>query len=235
MKKLSSISVILPAYNDALSLQQILPKLLRLLPKVASDFEIIIVNDGSKDNTQEVLEAFKKTDKRIKIVVHPTNQGYGAALSDGFESAAKEFIFYTDSDGQYDVDELVKLVSLMDTKVDIVTGFKLNRSDSWERKILGGLYNQMVKRLLGLKVKDVDCDFRLFRKKLLRFIPTAITSGGFDAAFVKALEQKKANFKEVGIYHYPRIYGTSQFFTPLRIAKSIIDVLHIWYYYRRYE
>ncbi len=230
MKKLSSLSVVLPAYNDALSLSKILPELLSLLPKLTSDFEIIIVNDGSKDNTQQVLEKFKKTEKRINTIYHNRNQGYGATLIDGFTKASKEFIFYTDSDGQYDVNELPLLVERMDDHTDIITGFKQGRSDSIDRKLIGAFYNVAVKKLLNLQVKDVDCDFRLFRASLLDGLSILVTSGGFDAGFIKALERKKARFKEVGVHHYPRQFGSSQFFTPKRVIKSLLDVGRAWYY-----
>ena len=229
-KKLTSLSVVLPAYNDAQSLQKILPKLHTILPLVASDFEIIIVNDGSKDNTQQILEDFKKTNKRVKVIHHLRNQGYGAALLDGFANVSKKFIFYTDSDGQYDVNELPLLVERMDDHTDIVTGFKQGRSDTIDRKLIGTFYNVAVKRLLNLQVKDVDCDFRLFRASFLDGLSTLVTSGGFDAGFIKALERKKARFKEVGVHHYPREFGTSQFFTPKRVIKSLLDVGRVWYY-----
>lgn len=223
--KLSSLSVVFPAFNDAESLPSIMAKIIKLLPKLADRYEIIIVNDGSKDDTVKVLEHLKRSIPFLRVIHHPQNLGYGAALSDGFKNAQNDYIFYTDSDGQYDVQDLEKLVSVFDGKTDIATGFKLKRLDPWYRKVIGNFYNQFVKFFFRLKVKDVDCDFRLFRRALINEIDFQIKSGAFDVEFIRRLQEKGARFKEVGVYHYPRIYGQSQFFNFSRITKSLWDLV----------
>lgn len=234
-QKLSSLSAVIPAYNDSRSLPILIRKAVRILAQVAKDYEIIIVNDASTDNTAETLKTLKRKIPFLKIITHGKNRGYGGALISGFNNASKEYIFYTDADGQYDVFELKKLVAAMDNRTDIVTGYKLQRSDPWYRLIIGKVYNQLLKVLLGLKVRDVDCDFRLFKRSLLKDIKLTIISGTFDAEFIMQLERKKAKFKEIPVHHYLRLYGTSQFFIFHRIARSLFDLGRLWVLQFTYE
>lgn len=212
MKRLSGLSVVFPAFNDSLSLPEIIKKTSRLLPSLATRFEIIIVNDASLDKTQFVLENLQKKVPFITIIRHQKNLGYGASLIDGFKRAKYDFIFYTDSDGQYDVLELKELVKAMDSKTEMVTGFKLNRSDSLIRKFVGSLYNQTIKIIFQLKVRDVDCDFRLFKRKILKNLGLKAKSGSFDAEFLKKIQERGVVIKEIPIHHYSRKFGCSQFF-----------------------
>ncbi|MCL4382313.1 MAG: glycosyltransferase family 2 protein [Patescibacteria group bacterium] len=228
MKKLSSLSVVYPVFNDSYSLSQLIKKTVGFLPFVANEYEIIIVNDGSDDKTTKILlSEFEEKIPFLSVINHKKNLGYGAALATGFAKAKSDFIFYTDSDGQYDPLELKKLVAKFNDKVDLVTGFKLNRADTWFRRIIGFLYNHFVKILFNLNVRDVDCDFRLFRRSLLQGLNFKIASGAFDVDFMKKLQQKKVRFREVPVHHYKRQYGKSQFFSFLNIARSLFDLTKI--------
>ena len=233
MKKVRSLSVVFPAYNDEHTISILVQKAVKLLPQIAGSHEIIIVDDGSTDKTAQVLKQLQKKTKKVKVITHLRNQGYGAALISGFKKAKKEFIFYTDGDGQYDISELPKLVNAMDTTIDIVSGFKIKRSDPWFRKTIGGLYNQFTKFLLNLTIKDVDCDFRLFRRSLIDGLKPLAKSGAFDVSFIKALSKKGARFREIGVHHYKRRYGSSQFFNAKRIGRSLWDLVLIWFTYAK--
>lgn len=228
--KISSISVVLPAYNDSKSIPAIINKLTRFLPTLTSDFEIIIINDASTDDTRQVLEKIKKATKCLSVIHHQSNQGYGATIWDGFMHAKKEFIFYTDGDGQYDVDELPRLVAQMDLHTDMVSGYKINRSDTVLRKIIGAIHNQLMRRAFYIPVKDVDCDFRLFRRAVLKGVNVVTKSGAFDVEFMSRLGRRNILIKEVGVSHYPRLYGQSQVFTIPRILNSITDIIKIKFY-----
>lgn len=232
--KLNGLSVILPAYNDEKSICPIIKKAIYILPKIARSFEIIVVNDGSKDSTLGNLLRLKKDIKYLKLINHDKNLGYGAALSSGFKAAKKEFIFYTDGDGQYDISELKNLIPLMDSETDVVTGFKMQRSDQLHRKIIGFLYNKINRFVFNLKVKDIDCDFRIIRRSVLKRIEFNIKSGAFDVFLIKKLQDQKARFKEIPVSHYPRAYGTSQFFKPEKIAKTFFDLFYLKFL-SRYE
>lgn len=227
MKKLPGLSTVFPAFNDALSLPEIIEKTSRLLPELASRFEIIIVNDASQDKTQSILERLQKTFPFIMIIKHQKNLGYGATLLDGFKAAKYDYLFYTDSDGQYDVTELKKLVKAMDAKTDLVTGYKINRSDSQIRKIIGSLYNYFIKTIFRLKICDVDCDFRLFKRKILKNLKLTAKSGAFDAEFMKKIQDKKVIIKEIPVHHYPRKFGRSQFFKFGNLINSLIELTKI--------
>lgn len=218
--KLSSLSVFFPAFNDEKTIPQLIKKAARLLPKLASDFEIIIVNDGSKDNTAAVLARLKKEMPFLRVVTHPVNKGYGAALKSGFKNARKDFIFYTDGDGQYDVNELKNLVAEMRNGVDVVNGYKINRADNLLRKICGDAYSRLTKVVFGLKIKDVDCDFRLIRKKVIKKITLKKDSGAICLELVKKIQNAGFKIVEVPVHHYPRICGHSTFFNPLNILKT---------------
>lgn len=225
MKKLTSLSIVFPCYNDQWVIEELVKKVARVLAVVTSSYEIIVVNDGSTDSSKAVLAKLQRDIPSLHVINHTSNKGYGSSLIDGFKAASKEFIFYTDGDGQYDVMELKNLVSTFDSKTDIVTGFKLRRCDPWFRKIIGAVYNQFVRLVFQLKVKDVDCDFRLFRRKILEGLSFRVTSGAFDVEFIKKLQKRNARIKEIGVGHYPRRFGQSQFFSPLRILRSLWDLL----------
>ncbi len=226
-QKLSGLSVVFPAFNDEQSIPILIKKTLKILPSVAKKYEIIIVNDGSKDNTRGVLKSLKKKNLFLKIVNHKTNMGYGATLWDGFRRAKYEFVFYTDGDGQYDVLELKNLIKSLDNKTGLVSGFKLNRADSLTRTVIGKLYNRFVKIIFNLRVQDVDCDFRLFRREILKDLNFTATGGSFDVEFIKKLQSKNVRFKETGVHHYPRLFGKSQFFQPARVLKSLWELRNI--------
>jgi glycosyltransferase involved in cell wall biosynthesis len=208
-----SLTVFFPAYNDALSLPELLDKTFDVLECHVADFEVVIVNDGSTDNTAEVVRILQERHgPRLRVVTHEKNLGYGAALRSGFTAARKEVIFYTDGDGQYDVEELPLLLKQMTSGVGLVNGFKIARSDPWYRSTIGSVYRGAVRRLFGLSIRDVDCDFRLIRRSSLENIELISTSGAICAELVYKLERSGARAAEVPVHHYRRLYGQSQFF-----------------------
>ena len=223
-----SISVFFPAYNDAHSIGKLVENALEVLPCLTDDYEVIVINDGSADNTQEVLSQLQTKHKELRIVEHETNRGYGGALRSGFNAASKELVFYTDGDAQYDVRELLKLYPLLTENVDVVNGYKLERTDKINRKIIGGFYNRLAHFLFSLPIRDVDCDFRLIRRAILGKIALHSTSGSICVELVYKLRKAGANFEEVGVNHYARQYGQSQFFTFRRVSKTLLDFFLLW-------
>jgi glycosyltransferase involved in cell wall biosynthesis len=181
------------------------------LPTLTDDYEVIAVNDGS-ERTGELLDKLRSTVPRLTVIHHPVNRGYGAALRSGFSAATKDLVFYTDGDGQYDVRELALLVEHLNDQVDVVNGYKIRRSDSSSRVILGAIYNRVARLFFGLPIRDVDCDFRLIRRRALDQIELTSSSGVVCAELVRKLKTAACVFAEVPVHHYSRRYGQSQFF-----------------------
>jgi glycosyltransferase involved in cell wall biosynthesis len=232
-KPLSHLTVFFPAYNDEKSIGSLVEKVFHILPNLASRYEVIVVNDGSSDDTAGVLKNLSSQYENLTIITHRKNKGYGGALKSGFKNAKGDFVFYTDGDGQYDVLELPKLVEKMDSRVDLVNGYKIERQDSPLRIILGELYALWVRLLLGIRFADVDCDFRLFRRRILEKITLTRDSGAICAEILAKIQGAKGVIASVPVHHYPRKFGRSQFFRPDRILKTLLDDIWLWWKLRR--
>jgi glycosyltransferase involved in cell wall biosynthesis len=195
------------------------------LPKLSHDYEVIIIDDGSTDRTSLIADELERDSPFVSVVHHAKNAGYGCALRSGFARASKELIFYTDGDGQYDTGDLPILLERMTDDVDVVNGFKLKRADSAPRRVLGGAYNQFAHLLFRLPVRDVDCDFRLIRRERMQQIELTSTSGAICVELIAKLQRAGCRFTEVGVHHFPRTHGRSQFFTVWRIIATMIELV----------
>jgi glycosyltransferase involved in cell wall biosynthesis len=225
-----SLSVFFPAYNDAPSLPPLIEKTFAVLGACASDYEVIVINDGSQDRTGEVLaELASKFGPRMRVITHPRNLGYGQALRSGFSAATKEMVFYTDGDGQYDVGELPNLLTKLRGDVGLVNGYKLERNDPWHRICIGNVYNAFARSLFRIRLRDVDCDFRLIRRSLLQEISLTSTSGTICVELVRKLELSGCGVVEIGVHHYPRLHGRSQFFRVKSLAVTFTQLARMWF------
>jgi glycosyltransferase involved in cell wall biosynthesis len=224
-----SISVFFPAYNDEGTIERMVTDALAVLPILTADYEVIVVNDGSTDATGAVLERLARTSPFIKIIHHAENRGYGGALRTGFTHTCKDLVFYTDGDGQYDARDLVLLFPLMTDAVDIVNGYKVKRADARRRIILGAIYNRMAHLFFNIPIRDVDCDFRLMRRRALQRIHLTSSSGIICVEMVRKLFVDGCTFAEVAVNHYPRLHGQSQFFTWRRVARTASDFFVLWW------
>ncbi len=224
-----SISAFLPAYNDVRSIGTIVRKLAGLLPKLTEDYEIVVVDDGSADDTWNLLQTLAAEYPFFKPIRHEVNRGYGAALITGFANCSKELIFYTDGDGQYDVEELTQLLAVFNDSVDLVNGFKIRRSDPRHRIVLGYIYQHAMRGLFRIKIRDVDCDFRLFRRALLANTPLVFDSGVICVEMVKRMQSRGCRIVEVPVHHYPRDYGSSQFFSFKHLRRVFGQLFVAWW------
>ena len=222
------LTVFFPAYNDAGTIPSMVIGAVIVARRLTDDFEVVVVNDGSQDGTGEVLEELARMCPFLRVVEHPQNRGYGAALRTGFASATKEFVFYTDGDAQYDPRELADLWALMTPQVDLVNGYKISRSDPLHRIVIGRLYHHMVKLLFGLRVRDVDCDFRLMRRSIFERVHLEKNSGVICLELMKKVQDAGYRIVEAPVRHFHRAYGTSQFFNVRRIARTLLDILKLW-------
>jgi len=198
------------------------------LKKLTDDYEVIVVNDGSKDKSAEVLEELSKKYAQLRVITHKQNTGYGGALQDGFKHAIKDLVFYTDGDGQYDVKELPILFSLMTPDVDFVNGIKMGRSDATYRIVVGNLYSAVIRWSFWLPIVDVDCDFRLIRKHIVQKMNLTVTSGAICVELVKKAQRAGAKFRQVSVHHYERRFGNSQFFRVDRIFHTFWELGNLW-------
>ena len=227
-KSRSSISVFFPAYNDAEAIAPLVLEALTVLPMLTDNYEVIVVNDGSTDATGAVLDELARALPRVKIVHHARNKGYGGALRSGFNTASKELIFYTDGDGQYDVRELLTLYPLLTPGVDVVNGYKVKRADAKDRKLLGTVYNRLVRLLFSIPIRDVNCDFRLLRSSAIGRVNLVSSSGAICVELIHKLHRAGCTFVEAPVHHYPRLFGRSQFFKPRRVARMASDLVSLW-------
>ena len=227
--KFRSLSVFFPAYNDAPSLPGLLRKTFETLESHVEDYEVIVVNDGSHDNTAEVLDELRRAyAPYMRVITHPENRGYGGALRSGLGAAKKDFVFYTDGDGQYDVGELPLLLALAGPATGLVNGFKLQRQDPLHRIWIGSTYNFCARLLFRIRIRDIDCDYRLIRRTLLDKLELTSTSGTICVELVRKLELSGCEVKEVGVHHYPRLHGRSQFFRVRSLAVTFFQLLRLW-------
>ena len=220
---INSITVFFPIFNDQETVEPLVGKALEVLPQITADYEILLIDDGSTDASGAVADRLAETIKEVRVIHHPHNLGYGAALRTGFNNASKELIFYTDGDGQYDVSELALLVPLMTDGVDVVNGYKIKRHDNSGRKVSGAIYNSLAHRLFRLPISDVNCDFRLLRRSAIRRISLDSSSGAICVELIRKLSAAGCTFREVPVHHYSRPYGRSQFFTPRHLARTLFD------------
>lgn len=224
------LSVFFPAYNDAGTIASLVITAVQVAATLTPDFEVIVINDGSQDDTPRILDELARVyPDRVRIVHHAANRGYGGALRTGFSTASKDFVFYTDGDAQYDPAEMTVLWDQMKDDVDWVNGWKISRSDPLHRIIIGRIYHHTVKLLFGLKVRDVDCDFRLMRRSIFEVVRLEKDSGVICLEMMKKFQDAGFRVAETPVHHYHRAHGQSQFFNFARIFRTGIDLLKLWW------
>ena len=224
------LTVFFPAYNDGGTIASMVVMADLTARTLTADYEIIVVNDGSRDATAEVLDELTAAYPRLRVVTHERNRGYGAALRSGFRAATRPLVFYTDGDAQYDPRELTVLwAHLTDhPEVDVVNGYKISRADPLHRIVIGRLYHHLVRLLFGLRLRDVDCDFRLLRRAVFERVTLEKSSGVICLEMMKKLQDAGFRIAEVPVHHFHRAYGVSQFFNVGRIVRTALDVLRLW-------
>jgi len=223
-----SVSIFYPCYNDWGTIGSMALLTLRTVEKLGIDYDITIVDDGSDEQTLSVLDKIGTQYPDINIIKHDKNKGYGGALRTGFAAATKEWIFYTDGDAQYDVQELELLLEKAGPDVDLVQGYKIQRNDPLHRIIIGRIYHWIVKIAFGLPVRDTDCDFRLMRREMFDHFTLASTSGTICAEMMKKIHRGGFRITEVPVHHYERAFGKSQFFNFRRLIRVAKQLIQLW-------
>jgi glycosyltransferase involved in cell wall biosynthesis len=229
IKKKYTISAFFPVYNDWGTVSSMVFLVNGVLEKVARDYEIILVDDGSRELTKRVLKELSKKVDKLRVITRPKNGGYGAALKTGFYNAKYELIFYTDGDAQYNPEELELLVEKFNDDVDVVNGYKISRSDPIYRKIIGRLYHYTTRMMFGFKIRDVDCDFRLIRRSIFDNLELDYDSGVICVEMISKIAKRGYRFVEVPVHHYYRMSGKSEFFNFKRIFIVFKNLVKLWY------
>jgi glycosyltransferase involved in cell wall biosynthesis len=206
MSKIASLSVFFPCYNEVENIERLATQAIAVLKGIGADYELIIVDDGSKDGTGEAADKIAAQNESVKVVHHPTNLGYGAALQSGFRAATKELVFYTDGDGQFDINEMPLLLPLMN-EYDIVSCFRINRKDNIVRKINAWCWTRLVNLLFGMRIRDIDCAFKLYRREIFDNIEISSKGALIDAEILARAIRKGYRITQRGVHHYPRKAG----------------------------
>lgn len=217
-----------PAYNDSGTIASMVVVADMTLRQLTDDYEVIVVNDGSPDHCDSILAELQTRYPKLKVVTHPQNKGYGGALRSGFANASKDLIFYTDGDAQYDPREWALLYESLTDGVDMVNGYKIHRNDPINRKIIGRVYHHVVSLAFGLKLRDVDCDFRLIRRGVFDVVQLQSNSGIICVELMKKIQDAGFKIAQVPVHHYHRAFGISQFFNFRRVFRTGTDLMRLW-------
>lgn len=221
-----SISVFFPCHNEAAVVEEVVSRALSVLQDIASDYEVIVVNDGSRDATGTIADRLAAANPKIRVVHHSVNRGYGGALQSGIAACSKELVFYTDGDGQFDLAELKNLLPLIESH-DIVIGFRLNRREGIVRRFNGWAWTRLVCFLFSLRVRDIDCAFKLFRRQV--FDGMTLHSGGalISTEILARAARKGCSIAEVGVHHFPRRSGRATGAKPAVILRAFRELFHL--------
>jgi glycosyltransferase involved in cell wall biosynthesis len=207
VSKVQSLSFFFPAYNEEANVESVVRKAQRILPEIALQWEIIPVNDGSKDRTGEIVIRLAAEDPdHVHPVHHEVNRGYGGAVISGYENAKYDLVFFTDGDNQFDIRELTLLIEKID-EGDLILGYRKNRQDPPLRKLNAFMWGSLVKLLFGFQVKDVDCAFKLVKRKVLDRVKLSATGAMVSTELLARSHKEGFHFAEVGVTHYPRTAG----------------------------
>lgn len=224
-----SLTAFFPAYNDEHTIENIVRTAAEEIGRVTKDFEILVIDDGSKDGTGAVADRLAAEMPFVRAIHHPHNQGYGAALITGFKNARKNLIFYTDGDGQYDVREIHNLLAQLQPNIDLVNGYKVKRSDAWYRICIGAAYRRIMRWAFHLSLRDVDCDFRLMRRSVFDAITLESQSGVICVEMARKFDVAGFRMTEIPVSHYPRLHGRSEFFRIRHLSHTLRGLIRIWW------
>lgn len=222
-----SLSIFFPMYNERENIAATLRQALEVIPKLGfDDYEILIVDDGSKDGSADVVRAWAARDPHVRLVQHAQNQGYGAALRTGFTTASRELVFYTDSDLPIDLGEIARaLPPILDGDADLVIGYRKNRYDTLRRALYSRVYNKLMRILFGVRVRDVNFSFKLVHRRVLDRVKLSAATVFIDGQLLAEARRHGFRVAELPIDYRPRVVGTSSF-NSLRAAwVTLVEML----------
>jgi glycosyltransferase involved in cell wall biosynthesis len=226
-----SLTLVLPAYNEAGNIESVVRQSLTTLPDFTDDFEIIVVDDGSRDATAAIVDRIAAHDCRVRLIRHERNRGYGGALTTGFRASRGQFVMFMDADRQFDIGDLQLLTPFAST-YDIVAGFRMERNDPLHRRLFAETFNVAVRVLFGVHMRDIDCAFKLFRGDLLRGMELTAPGALINTEIQAKARQQRASVQQVGVHHYPRVAGSASGGNPRVIVRAMGETLALWWQLR---
>lgn len=222
-----SISIFFPAYNEESNIKNTVTAAATMATKTFNDYEIIVVDDGSKDRTPEIIDEIARTNKNFKAVHHSINKGYGAALRSGFANSTKELVFFSDGDGQFDVSEIINLLPLIDN-ADMVVGYRIKRRDPFHRILFARSWGILIGIIFNVWVRDIDCAFKLIKKNVLNNIQLRSDGAFISAELLIKAGKKGFKIKEAGVHHFSRKEGRQTGANIKVIIKAFGELFSLW-------
>ena len=229
----AGLSLVLPAHNEEANIGLVVGEALAVLPSFTDDIEIIVVNDGSRDATREVVEAMTRDHPSVTLVNHPVNRGYGAAVTSGIRASTRPFVMFMDADRQFRIDDLADLSPFVGA-FDIVAGFRKERHDPAHRRLFAEIFNVTVRVLFGVHLRDIDCAFRVFRGDTVRALDLSAPGALINTEMQAKLRRMGATLQQVGVNHYPRVAGQATGGNPRVILRAMRETLVLWWTMRTY-
>lgn len=229
-----SFSLVLPAHNEAENIEPVVRRALEVVPGFFDVFEIIVVDDGSKDETGTIIDHLASEDSRVRPIHHPRNRGYGAALMSGFRASTGDHVMFMDSDRQFDITDIERLYPFIDTH-EIVAGFRMVRQDDLHRRVFAETFNLVVRILFGVHLRDIDCAFKIFDGDLIRSLDLSSPGALINAEIQAKARRQGANLQQVGVRHFPRVAGQATGGSPRVIARAMKETVLLWWRMRSYQ
>ena len=226
---MKSITVAMPAYNEAENIEAMVEDVIQMMDPLADDYEVIVVDDGSRDGTGQVVKSLEQRYPQVRLVQHEVNQGYGAAVFSGLTNASKELVFFTDSDRQFDLQEIRKLLDLID-QADLIVGYRAPRRDPFMRKLNGWGWSALVTLLFGYTARDIDCAFKLMHRTVIERLKEKVASRGatFSAEFLIRAKRDGFRIREVPLRgHRPRVAGSQTGARLDVITRAFKELFHL--------
>lgn len=232
-RRAPELSVFFPAYNEEANVRSTTEAVLKVLPEVADRYEVLIVDDGSRDRTPELADELREAHPEVRVIHHATNRGYGGALRTGFYNCRYELISFIDGDGQFDFGEIREFLEYT-PQYDLVIGYRLRRQDTVLRTVNARAWGTLIRLVFGLKVRDIDCAFKLVQRRALRSMPKLRSDGAMvSAELLIRARNTGLSIKEVPVHHYPRRAGEQTGANLRVIAKAFRDLFSLWRTLRR--